>query len=393
MAAFVDLTGDDNPVHLDDAYAARLGLGGRVVHGLLTAAFVSTVIGTLLPGRGALWLSQRFNFRVPVRVGDSLRVEVTIRQVSPATRVLVLGVIVTNQRARTVLDGDAHVQVLGDEGAVAPESAPALVAGGSQFAPFHRDPVDDAAPRTGAVVVTGSGRGIGAAIAVRLAADGFRVVVNYRTDEARARMTLESILAAGGEASMCRADVSDAEQATALMAHAVGRFGRVDALVNNAGGEPDRRPLVDTPWADLERQLAGHLGAAFLCVQAVLPGMLQRRSGRIVNITSQSAYGQPPARMAGYVVAKAALAAFTRCLAVEAGPHGVTANAVAPGMADTEMIADVSPRTRMTLAAQAPLRRLATAGDVADVVAFLLGPGGAYVTGQTIQLSGGQVMT
>ena len=369
VAAFVELTGDDNPVHVDDEYAAGLGIGGRVVHGMLTASYVSTVIGTVLPGPGALWLSERFRFRAPVRIDDRIAIQVVVRHISPGTRVLVLDVTARNQDGRVVLDGDAQVQVL--------------------------DRVIDVTDEKGTaetVVVTGSGRGIGAAIARRLAADGLRVVVNYRSDEARATETAKSIEAAGGEATVFQADVSDGEQVASLIAHANDTFGKVDALVNNAGGPTDPRPLSEMSWEDMDRHLATHLRGSFLCVEAALPAMVERGFGRIVNLTSEAAYGSPPNKQTGYVVAKAALAAFTRCVALEAGPSGVTVNAVAPGMTDTEMVGDIPQRAKMALAAQAPLRRLATVDDIADVVSFLVGPGGSHVTGQTVHVNGGQFM-
>ena len=344
-------------------------MGRRVVHGMLTAGFVSTVIGTMLPGPGALWLSEQFAFRAPVRIGDTITAQVRIRRISPATRILLLDVVVTNQRGTVVLDGEATVQVLDTVMEMA-------------------DPIE-----VRNVVVTGAGRGIGAAIASRLAADGLHVVVNYRSDATRATETVDAIVSAGGHASAFQADVSDPEQAAALVAHAVDTYGTVDALINNAGGPTDPRGIIDTTWAHMEAHLATHLRGTFNCVEAALPGMLERGGGRIVNMTSQAAYGAPPPKMSGYVVAKAALAAFTRCLALEAGPKGVTANAVAPGMVETEMVADIPQRTKMTLASQTPLRRLARAADVADVVSFLVGRGGGYVTGQTIHLSGGQDMT
>jgi 3-oxoacyl-[acyl-carrier protein] reductase len=369
VTRFADLTGDHNPVHVDERYAARTGLGRRVVHGMLTASYVSTLIGTELPGPGALWMSERFNFRAPVRVDDRIRIEAKVRHVSPGTRVLVLDVSVRDQHGTVVLDGEAHVQVLDLE-----------------------VEVTDPGRSVATAVVTGSGRGIGAAIARRLAADGVRVVLNYLRDEARARETLRSITDDGGDAQLFRADVSDGDEAQALFAFATETFGQVDALVNNAGGPTAPKPLAELTWADMESHLSTHLRGSFLCVDAVLPGMIERGFGRIVNVTSQAAYGAPPPKMTGYVVAKAALAAFTRCVALEAGPHGVTANAVAPGMVSTELVAHVSPRQKMTIAAQTPLRRLADADDIADVVAFLVGPRASYVTGQTIHLSGGQVV-
>lgn len=366
---FVELTGDDNPVHVDDEYAAAMGLPARVVHGMLTGGYVSTAIGTLLPGPGALWLSQRFNFRAPVFVGDRIHVEVSVRHISNATRVLGLDVVVRNALDRIVLDGQAQVQVL----EAIPEMSP-----------------------TGEVrtaVVTGSGRGIGAAIARRVARAGQSVVVNYRSDEARARDTVKSIVDEGGDASLFRADVSDPDQARALIAYASETYGPVDALINNAGSPIDPGPLTELSWTEMEAHLLGQLRTSFNCVEAALPGMLSRGFGRIVNVTSQAAYGQPPPKMTGYVVAKAALAAFTRCVALEAGPLGVNVNAVAPGMVQTDMTSAISNRTKAMISVQTPLRRLAGPEDVAEATAFLLGPGGAYITGQTIHLSGGQVMT
>ena len=366
----MELTGDDNPIHVDEAYAAGIGVGGRIVHGMLTVSYLSTVIGTVLPGPGALILSQKLSFRSPVRIDDKILVEVQIRQISPATRVLVLDVDIRNQRGSVVADGEVQVLVL--EGA--------------------QEMTDDV--RTvETVVVTGSSRGIGASIAKRLAADGCRVVVNYRRDKDRAEETVGAIVDKGGEASSFGADVSNPEEVAALMAHAVERFGPVDALVNNAGAPTDPRPLSQTTWDDMEIHLATNLRGSFLCVQEILPGMIERGFGRIVNVTSQAAYGTPPwPKSTGYVVAKAALAAFTRCLALEAGPRGVTVNAVAPGMTETDMVADISQRSKMSVAAQAPLRRLVTVAEIADVVSFLMGPGASSVTGQTIHLDGGQFM-
>lgn len=336
---------------------------------MLTASYVSTLIGTLLPGPGAIWLSQNFNFRAPVRIDDKVQLTATVRRVSPATRILVLTITATNQHGAVVLDGEARVRLL------------------------YKMPAMGLRKDVGAsAVVTGASRGLGAVIAGRLAALGTSVVINYAQDEKSALEVAARIRESGGAAEPFRADIADPSAVSSLMRFAEDQHGPVDVLINNAGPMIGRSPLTATAWEDVERELAVHLKGSFQCVQAVLPGMIERRFGRIVNITSQSAYAAPPPNMSGYVIAKAALAAFTRCIAAESGPFGVTANAVAPGLVETALVADVSPSARLATAAQSPLRQLTSPEDVADAVAFLVGPAGAAVTGQTIHLSGGQVM-
>lgn len=367
---FAQLTGDNNPVHMDDGAARQFGAGGRVVHGMLTASFVSTVIGTLLPGPGALWISQAFKFRRPVRLNEEILASAQVARTSPGTKVLTLEIRIENSQGHVVLDGEAKVQVLSRVTDVTSPDASAKAA-----------------------VVTGSSRGIGAAVAQRLASDGLKVAVNFRTDETGAAGVVDAIRSAGGTAEAVRADVSTEEGVRGLFEQATASLGQIDVLVNNAGGGPDPASLSSMSWEDVSRHLDSHLRSAFLCAGAFLPAMAERGFGRIVNVTSEAAFGAPTSNWGGYVIAKSAVNALTRCLAVEAGPKGVTINEVSPGMTDTDMVSDIPQRAKMTLAAQAPLRRLASPTDVAEVVAYLVGPAGSYVTGQTVHVSGGQFMS
>jgi 3-oxoacyl-[acyl-carrier protein] reductase len=368
--AFARISGDDNPLHVDEAFAARTRFGKRVAHGMLSAAYVSSIIGTQLPGAGALWFQQEFEFLVPVLVGDEIEFVVKVEHKSAATRTLVIGIVATNQNGTVVLKGQGRVMVLEDSSARAAESAGPHVA-----------------------LVTGASRGIGAAIAVALGALGHRVIVNFHRNDAKARDVASAIHAAGGQAMTFAADVTDAAAVSRMVADAESRFGApVDVLVNNASGPTQQKPLLDMEWADLTAHLDTQVKGAFNCIKCVAPGMAARGAGHIINIGSTHAWGVPPASLAGYVAAKSALAALTRSAAVELGPKGIRVNMVSPGMTETDLIADVPERMRKVLAMQTPLRRLALPDDVAGVVAALVSPAGAFIHGADIPVSGGAAM-
>ena len=371
VARFVAMTGDANPLHVDPAYAARTPFKDVVVHGMLGASFVSTLIGTKLPGEGALWVSQAFEFLLPVRLDDVLTVGVTVIAKHDRERLLELEATIVNQHRQVVLAGTGKVKVL------APAAPPAPAPGGR--------------PAKVALVTGGAG-GIGRAICERLAADGWRVAVAYRQGEARARAVVDAIQGAGGEAIALRADLADPAQAAGLAAAVAQAFGPVTLLVNNAAPRVAAIPFDDLEWGDLAGQLDVQLQGAFALAKAVVPGMKAARHGRIVNLTSQEADGAPTPGWMAYAVAKAALAAFTRGLAAELGPAGITVNNVAPGMTDTALIGDVPEKARLIVARQTPTRRLGTPADVAAAVAYLASDEAGHLTGETLRVNGGLVM-
>lgn len=364
---FVEMTGDDNPLHVDRAYAETTPFKDIVVHGMLAGSLVSTVIGTRLPGEGALWLKQNFDFALPVRLGDELDVSCTVVKKSERERLLELEARVVNQNADTVLSGTGLVKVLESSNGHAPEAKPQLKV----------------------AIVSGGAGGIGRAICERLAADGYSVVVNHRGDSARADSLVASLDA---RAIAVRADVSDPEQAAALVSCATREFGGVSLIVNNASPRIASKAFDALSWEDMQQHLDVQVGGAFALAKAAVPAMREQGYGRIVNITSQAAEGSPTPGWTAYAVAKAALATFSRQLAAELGPHGVTVNCVSPGMTDTRLIGDIPEKQRLIAARQTPLRRLATPDDVAGAVAYLASDAAAYVTGETIRVNGGQVM-
>lgn len=238
------------------------------------------------------------------------------------------------------------------------------------------------------VIVTGASRGIGRAVARRLAADGAAVVAAARSDHADG--VAAEIRDAGGRSVGVSVDVTDPERVEAMVRAALDEYGRIDVLVNNAGIVRDRLALRMTP-EDWDAVVATNLTAAFACARAVLRPMIRQRGGRIVNVGSVVGR-MGNAGQANYAASKAGLEGFSKALAREVASRGITVNVVAPGMIDTDMTAGLGESARKTLLAQIPAGRLGTAGDVAGAVCFLASDEAAYVTGHVLAVNGGMYM-
>ena len=236
-------------------------------------------------------------------------------------------------------------------------------------------------------LVTGASRGIGAAVAKRLAADGFATVVNYASSPAEAELVVAAIEAAGGRAQAIPADVSDAAAMRALFDATEAAFGPVDILVNNAGVLATA-PLAEVTDADYQRLIAVNLTGAF---NGMREGARRvRDGGRIVNVSTSIIGHYLPAHGV-YVATKAAVEALTHTLAKELGPRRVTVNAVAPGPVATELfLTGRPPELIQRLTADIPLGRLGEPGDIASVVSFLASRDGGWVNGQVLKANGGR---
>jgi len=232
-------------------------------------------------------------------------------------------------------------------------------------------------------LVTGGSRGIGKAIALALAKAGATVAVNYRQRGDEAASVVEAIQRDGGRAAALQADVSNAGAVQAMVHEAAERLGAIDVLVNNAGMAA-MRGLDDITEEDFDDALAVNLKSAFLCTQAVLPGMRARRWGRIVNISSIGARVGAGSVSVAYGAAKAGVEGLTRAYALRLAPEGVTVNAIAPGLIDTEMGA---PLILAGVGARIPVGRVGGGDDIAQAALFLIGD--AFVTGQTLAVNGG----
>src|SRR5690606_15614592 len=231
-------------------------------------------------------------------------------------------------------------------------------------------------------LVTGGSRGIGRAIVERLASRGAAVAFTYRSRDDAARDVVDALAARGHEVTALQADIADEAQVLAAVAGVVNKVGPVDILVNNAGITRDGYFMMmdSTRWDAVMRT---NLDGAFHCTRAVVRGMLMRRWGRIVNMTSPSAVAGLPGQ-ANYAASKAGVIGLTRALSRELSPRGVLVNAVMPGLIDTEMTAAIPAAQRDGHLANVPVGRLGTPGEVAELAAFLASDAAAYVTGQVI---------
>lgn len=239
-------------------------------------------------------------------------------------------------------------------------------------------------------VVTGASRGIGRAIAERLASDGSHLVLAARTEQA-CEPVAAAIADAHGVETLCLAiDVGDADSVGAGIKAAIERFGHIDNLVNNAGVTRDGL-LVRLKDNDWDTVLRTDLSGVFLCSRAVLRSMLRRRQGRIVSISSVVGL-MGNAGQTNYAAAKAGVHGFTKALAREVASRSITVNAVAPGYVESDMTSELGEETKQRLQEQIPLGRLGRGDDIAGMVSFLLSDDASYITGQVVSVDGGMYM-
>ncbi len=365
--SFAEFSGDFNPLHIDAEFASRTPFHRKVAHGLSYGALFSQLIGLKLPGPGALWASQNFRFEKPVFVGDHLKLRVEVTKVSQSTRKLTLDCSATNQNGEKVLSGTGEVMVLEHEASedVMPERDQRVA------------------------LVAGASRGIGAAIAERLDADGFSVAITYRSSREEA----ENLSAQFRDGMAIQADLSDPATAQTTLDRITARFGKApDTLVLCASDSGLYGAPADGDFQYFAKHWNTQVAGSHALVSVCLEDMMARGFGVITAIGSIAAESDPPTGMAPYAVAKAALATYMKCLAVDFGPKGIRANTVASGMTETALIASVPDRLRKVEAARTPLRRLAKPADVAGAVSYLVSDDASFVNGHTMLVSGGRKM-
>ena len=388
---FCKLSGDTNPLHLDADFARNLGYKDRVVYGALSMAYVSYIIGVKFPGPGTIWLSQQLRFEAPLYIGDTIFVQVRVRNRNEALRALTLEIEVTKDQTKRAVSGEVVVAPATQGKKSSSGDATGRAVSGEAMVTIPVGTVKLKSKETVAIV-TGAGRGIGAAVAESLAGQGIRVVVNYLSNEKAAQETIRKIRDLAGEAIAVQADIGTTEGTQSLFERTIREFGRVDMIVNNAGPHVQKKEFLEISRQDLSHYFDRYVGAAFDLARLATPGMRERSFGRIINILTSSLLGNPPVGWTAYVVAKGALRELSRCLAVELAPWGITCNMVSPALVPTDQWSQLSENQLRAMALRNPARRLTQVKDVAEMVVFLARPESQQINGVNIPVTGGETL-
>lgn len=365
LETFAELTGDINPLHVNADFANRSAAGGQVVHGMLAAAFVSTLIGVHIPGRGALWNSFQVDWRKIIRIGDTLRFEARVSAVQAAMRSLDLEITgVDTLSGEVCLEGKARVMMMNER----KEIKPSVLAGKR-------------------VLVTGASGAVGGAICRALAEAGCRLVMWGRNVD-----RLQQSAQALGECviSVHAVDLLD-EQNIGAGLEQLMREGGVDGFVHAAAAPLNLTGIDD---ALNHQHLREHLQIDLLAFQQIAQKLVanMKPEGFVITVLTQAILDVPPSKMSAYVAAKMGAWGLVRAMAVELGPKGIRCNAVSPNMIETPYVKDIPLRVKQVEAASNPMRRLCNVEDVANAVQFLAGPQAAYINGVNLPVSGGARM-
>jgi 3-oxoacyl-[acyl-carrier protein] reductase len=245
-------------------------------------------------------------------------------------------------------------------------------------------------------LITGASRGLGRAMAIRFAQEGAAVIINYCRNRDAAEEVVKTIVSSGGKGTAVQADVANSGQVQEMVEAVLKMYGSIDILVNNAGVGIPSPTLIDASWEDLDRMIDVNLRGVIHCVRSVAKQMIERRYGRIINLSSIAALGTSFAGTTGYAATKAAIISLTKRLALEFGPHNITVNAIAPGFIKTDMALSNGsmPRTPDELAAIARktmLGRLGEPEDIAHTALFLASDESSFMTAQVLTVDGGRI--
>lgn len=367
---FVELSGDDNKLHVDKEFAAKTSFKRPVAHGMIGASFISTLIGTKLPGDGALWYSQTLEFLLPARVGDKITVEAEVVGKNDKEHIVELKVEITNQNRNVITRGVSKVKVIEEEH--------------TNIASNEKVNHDKVA------LVLGATGGIGEAACLKLSELGYKIAIHYNSNKTKADKICDAI-GDKCECIVCQANLNDDKCVEDLVSLVERRLGGISLFVNCASLPIPPIKVQSLDWKDFEEQLNINIKINLKVIEKILPNMLKNKFGKIITIGSVFS-DKPNNNLVHYVTAKSALEGFTKSMAMELAPMGVNVNMVSASMLDTDLTSDIPVKAKLLNAAQTPMRRLATPKDIAGAIGFLASDDSNFLSGEIIRVNGGQVM-
>ncbi len=374
VARFTDFCGDTNPLHHDDAFARELGFAGRVVHGMCYASFLSTLIGTKLPGAGSLWASQSYRFIAPAFIGDRITLRATVELASAAGRSVNLRIEALNQKGERLMEGESVV-LLPQAGIAAPASPRPAAANGDRPA----------------ALIVGAGGALGAAISAGLAEAGYAVALAGRNSDRLDRLCAE-LESKGAAAQAVALDLTDGDSVETALRKIGKELGPVGLAVHCASASLLQSSPVETDWESFQAHFEVQVGGLHRLLRACAPAMRAAKTGQFIYLASTAIHGPPPKGLSAYTSAKAAGSALAKSMAIELAPHGIRTNIVSPHFVATPLTHKTTNKSRKLIAAMTPLRRLASERDVAQSVAFLASEQASFINGHDLVLDGGAVM-
>lgn len=401
---FAGLTGDRNPIHMDERFASRSAAGGQVVHGMLAASFISTLVGMEIPGPGVLWNTFQVNWREMIRLGDTLRFSATISAINSALNILVLKIVGCdiNDTNKVFLDGIAKVMLISHKANQQSLSTPVCGAQeGGATSSQERQIVDGCIKEIGAgddkaltshvlsgkvIIVTGATGVLGTAICQRLVRDGAKLLL-WGRDQNKLMAMRGSLGQAVIDVVCCDlSDMTSVTQNASILSQSHDVFG----IVHAAAAPLNNLNVIDV--RNIE-ELRNHLEVGVLSLQVLVTAFMgsgcKTPGGFIIAVLTQAIFDTPPTKMSAYVSAKMACWSLIRSLALELGPKGIRSNAVSPGLMETPYSKNISAVTKKIEEASNPLRRLCEPQDVAEAIAFLYNPLAGFMNGVNLPVTGG----
>ncbi|MHA8054520.1 SDR family oxidoreductase [Aquirufa nivalisilvae] len=369
---FVELTGDDNKLHIDQEFAQKTEFKKPVVHGMLGASFISTLIGTKLPGDGALWYSQTLEFLRPVRVGDTISVKAVVIQKNDKINSIELKTEILNQNKQVVTTGISKVKLVNVEEAISIEEIE------------HKE-------LRKTVIVLGATGGIGHEIAKQLASNGYDLILHYNQNRSKIDSIIHELTKFKVKIFFFQSNLIDDESFKRFVNSALDLNINIYGIVNATTIPIPAISFNNLEWNHIQKQIDINIKSNFNIVQAFLPHFVNKNNGKFVFISTQYT-DSPISEMNHYITAKSALNGFVKSLAFEYAGKGITFNMVSPSMIDTDLVADVPQKYKMLLQAKNPTKRLCTVSDVATAIIFLLSENTGFITGETIRINGGLIM-